>query len=149
MMDSTFVTAMAGVLGSLVGGSATVATTWITQKTLSRRELIQLELRKREALYGEFIGECAKLLMDAFTHTLDAPDKLLPLYALLNRIRLCATQPVLAEAERLLTLVTDQYFAKNLTLEEIRDLAHSEGADPMKAFGETCRAELKSIRAGM
>jgi hypothetical protein len=148
-MDSAFITAMAGVLGSLVGGSATVATTWITQKTAIRRELVQLELRKREALYGEFIGECAKLLMDAFTHTLDAPDKMLPLYALLNRIRLSATQPVLAEAERLLTFVTDQYFARNLTLEEIRDLARSEGADPLKTFGETCRAELKSIRGGV
>jgi hypothetical protein len=148
-MDSAFVTAMAGVLGSLVGGSATVATTWVTQKTASRRELIQLELRKREALYGEFIGECAKLLVDAFTHTLDAPDKLLPLYALLNRIRLSASQPVLAEAEHLLTLITDQYFARNLTLEDIRELARSEGADPLKTFGETCRAELKSVRAGV
>lgn len=145
-MDSAIVPAMAGVLGSLVGGSATVATTWITQKAVSRRELIQLEIRKREALYGEFIAECAKQLMDAFTHTLDTPEKLLPLYAMLNRIRLSASQPVLAEAERLLTRVTDQYFSRNLTLDEIRDLAHSEGADPLRTFGEACRAELKAMR---
>jgi hypothetical protein len=36
-MDATIVSAMAGVFGSLVGGSATVATAWITQKTLSKR----------------------------------------------------------------------------------------------------------------
>ena len=148
-MDSAILTAMAGVMGSLVGGSATVATTWIIQKTASKRELVQVELRKREALYGEFIAECAKLLMDAFTHTLDAPDKLLPLYALVNRIRLCASPPVLSEALHLLTRVTDQYFARNLTLDEIRDLARSGGADPLKTFGETCRAELKSIRTGV
>jgi len=142
------VTAMAGVMGSLVGGSATVATAWITQKTVNRRELTQLEMRKRETLYGEFIAECAKLLMDAFTHSLDAPEKLLPLYAMLNRIRLSASQPVLAEAERLLTRITDQYFEKNLTLDEMRDLAHSEGADPLRTFGEACRLELKSVRAG-
>jgi len=35
-MDMTAVSAMAGVLGSLVGGSATVATAWITQKTLKQ-----------------------------------------------------------------------------------------------------------------
>jgi hypothetical protein len=99
-MDNAIVTAMAGVLGSLAGGSATVATAWITQKTVSRRELTQLEMRKRETLYGEFIAECAKLLMDAFTHTLDTPEKLLLLYALLNRIRLCASLPVLAAAEQ-------------------------------------------------
>jgi hypothetical protein len=146
-MDSAIVPAMAGVLGSLVGGSATVATAWITQKAVNRRELTQLEMRKREALYGEFITECAKLLMDAFTHTLDTPEKLLPLYAMLNRIRLSASQPVLAEAERLLTRITDQYFSRNLTLDEIRDLARSEGADPLRTFGEACRAEFKSMRA--
>ena len=146
-MDTAIVPAMAGVLGSLVGGSATVATAWITQKATNRRELTQREMRKRETLYGEFIAECAKLVMDAFTHTLDTPEKLLPLYAMLNRIRLSASQPVLAEAERLLTRIADQYFSQNLTLDELRDLARSESADPLRPFGEACRAELKSIRA--
>ena len=148
-MEATTLAAMAGVLGSLVGGSATVATAWLTQSTQSRRELTQREMRKRETLYGEFIAECAKLLMDSFTHTLDAPEKMLPLYALVNRIRLCASKPVLAEAEHLLTRVTEQYFSRNLTLEEIRELARSEDADPLKSFGEACRAEFKSIRAGL
>ena len=104
-------------------------------------------MRKREALYGEFIGECAKLLLDAFIHTLDQPDKLLPIYALLNRIRLCGSPAVLAEAEHLLRRITDQYFAANLTVEDLRELAGSEEADPLRPFGEACRAELKSIRA--
>ena len=52
-MDNVSVTAMAGVLGSLVGGSATVATTWLTHRTQTRREFIRLEMRKREMLYGE------------------------------------------------------------------------------------------------
>ena len=148
-MDTTIVTAMAGVLGSLVGGSATVATTWIAQRTASRRELIQGDIKKREMLYGEFIGECAKLILDAFTHTLDKPETFFPLYALLNRIRLRASQPVLVEAERLLRHITEQYFARNLSVEEMRQLARSPDADPLKAFGEACRTELKSIRARM
>ena len=145
-MDSAIVSAMAAVLGSLVGGSATVATAWVTQKTVSKRELIQREIRKREALYGEFIAECARLIIDAFAHTLDKPDTLLPLYALINRVRLSASPPVLAEAEHLLKRITEQYFSRNLTLEEMRDLAIAEGADPLKAFGEACRVELKSMR---
>ena len=145
-MDTNFISAMSGVLGSLVGGSATVATAWITQKTLTRRELNVRDMRQREKLYADFIAECAKLLLDAFTHTLEDPEKLLALYALTNRIRLTASQPVLAEAERLLTHITDQYFSRNLTLQEMRQLAHSAGADPLKGFGEACRVELKSIR---
>ena len=146
-MDSAIVSTMAGVLGSLVGASAAVGTAWVTQRTVSQRELIQEEMRKRETLYGEFIAECAKLLVDAFTHTLDKPDTLLPLYALINRIRLSASQPVLVEAERLLRRITEQYFSRNLTLEEMRELTLSEGADPLKSFGEACRLELKSLRA--
>jgi hypothetical protein len=137
---------MSGVLGSLVGGSATVATAWVTQKTVNRRELIQTEIRKRETLYGEFIGDCAKLLVDAFTHTLEQPEKLLPIYAQINRIRLCASQPVLIEAEHVLRRITEQYFLRNLTIEELTRLARSEDADPLKEFGEACRAEIKSMR---
>jgi hypothetical protein len=148
-MDTALLSALSAVLGSLVGGSASVATTWMAQKTLNRREVLREELRKREALYGEFIGECAKLFMDAFTHNLEKPESLLPVFAQINRIRLCASREVLAEAERVLTRLTDQYFAKNLTVEDLRQLAHTEQADPLRDFGEACRAELKSLRGGM
>jgi hypothetical protein len=147
-MDTAIVSAAAAVLGSLVGGSATVATAWLTQKTVSKRELIHEEIRKREALYGEFIAECAKLLVDAFTHTLDKPDTLLPLYALINRLRLSASQPVLAEAENLLRHITEQYFLSNLTLEEMRDLTRSQDADPLSR-SEACRVDQIDAREGV
>ncbi len=44
---------------------------------LGRREVVGAETRKRESLYGEFIAECSKLLVDALDHALDNPDKLL------------------------------------------------------------------------
>ena len=146
-MDPTLLGAMSGVLGSLVGGSASVATAWVTQRTLSKRELTRADIRKREALYGEFINECSRLLMDALTHQLESPEKLLPAYALLNRIRLCAPGAVLAEAQNVTQRITDQYFSPNISTEEIRALAREQGADPLKSFGGECRAELESIRA--
>ena len=145
-MDVTWVGAMAGVLGSLVGGSASIATAWLTQRSQNVRELVRDEMHKREALYGEFVGECARLLMDAFTHTLEKPETLLKAYAQINRIRLCASPPVLDEAERLMVRITDQYFASNLAVEELRRVARSTEADPMQPFGEACRAELHSMR---
>ena len=145
-MDATLVSAMSAVLGSLVGGSASVATAWVTQRTSSKREMTRIEISKREALYGEFINECSRLLMDALTHQLDSPEKLLPVYALLNRIRLCASGAVLAEAENVARRITDQYFSPNVSTEEIRALARAQGADPLKSFGEACRAELESMQ---
>jgi hypothetical protein len=148
-MDTMVLSAMSGVMGSLVGGSATVATAWVTQQKLNRRELLREEIRKREVVYGEFIAECARVLMDAFTHTLEKPEKLLPLYALVNRVRLIATPPVLEKAEALLARITDQYFENNLTVDELRALTRAEDADPLKPFGEACRTELKAMWAEM
>jgi hypothetical protein len=149
-MDSTIVSAMAAVLGSLVGGSATVATTWVTQRTLGKRELLRADIRRRETLYGEFISECSARALDSFEHTLDKSERLLSIYALLNRIRLCASDAVLAEAERALTAITEQYFRPNLSLEQLRALIRDgANADPLKSFAQACRAELRSIRTAL
>ena len=67
------------------------------------------------------------------------------LYA--KRIRAKLTDAKIAEAEQLLRRITEQYFSSNLTVEEMRALASLEEADPLKAFGEACRAEIKSMRA--
>jgi hypothetical protein len=149
-MDPAIVSAMAAVLGSLVGGAATFATAWVTQRTLSKRELLGAEIRTRETLYGEFIRGCSKLVIDSFERTLDKPETLLPAYELLNRIRLCASNAVLAEAEQVLQRITEQYFSPNLSVDEIRELVRSgkADADPLRSFGEACRYELKAIRAG-
>jgi hypothetical protein len=145
-MDSNWLPALSGVLGSLVGGSVSFATAWITQKAGSKRELRRDEMRKREMLYGEFIAECAKRLVDAFEHRLEKPDTLLPVYALISRIRISASRPVVLEAEHLLARIMEQYFSNPLTVDELRRLARAEQGDPMRGFGEACRAELKSLR---
>lgn len=44
-------------------------------------------------------------------HTLDKPDAMLPAYALSNRIRLSASDAALAEAEKIVKRITEQYFA--------------------------------------
>ena len=146
-MDPAIVSATAAVFGSLVGSSATVATAWLTQKTLSKRELISADIHQREALYGEFIRECSKLVMDSFAHSLDKPETLLSVYELVNRIRLSGSDVVLAEAEHMLRRITEQYSSPNLSLDEMRALLRTGEPDPLKGFGEACRVELESMRA--
>jgi hypothetical protein len=149
-MDTTVVTAMAGVLGSLVGGSSTVAATWIAQRTLSRRDLLRTEIQKREALYGEFIKECSTSVVDSIDSRLEKPETLLPIYERLNRIRLSASDAVLREAEQALIAVTERYFGPNLSLEEVREIIRAGHAvDPLRGFAEACRAELKSMRGAL
>ena len=147
-MDNSIVTALAGILGSLVGGTATATTAWVSARTQGKRALVAAEMKKREALYGEFINECCERAIDSFGRSLDKPEVLLTSYELLNRIRLCASQTVLQEAEQAMAVIMDQYFASNLSLEEMRSLMRKgANVDPLKRFAEACRAELKAMLA--
>jgi hypothetical protein len=151
-MDPAILSALAAVLGSAVGGSATLGTAWVTQKTQSRRAVARAEIRKRETLYGEFIGECSKLLIDALDHTLEDPGKLLQIYALQNRIRLTSSDAVVAAADETLHRILKQYFEENITQEALRDLTLSltddqlKRDDPLKPFSEACRKELWALQ---
>ena len=148
-METTIVTALAGIVGSLCGGSASVATAWVTQKTRNKRERIRAEVNKREALYGEFINECSNRVMDSLDRNLDRPQTLLSIYALLNRIRLCASDAVLTQAEELMRFIMQQYFASNVSVEEFQERVHKQRIDPLKAFSEACRRELMSMHANV
>ena len=71
-------------------------------------------------------------------------------YELINRIRLSASDTVLAAPEDVLRQITERYFSPNLSAEELRGLVRSGSADPVRRFGEACRNELKSVkRAGI
>lgn len=148
-MDPTIIAAAAGVFGSICGGSASVATAWVTHKTRARREAVLAELAKRETLYGEFITECSSRVIDAYERNLDSTERVLPIYALLNRIRLCASEAVLAQATVVVESIMDQYFAPNISIEEFHKRAHDGGIDPLKAFSECCRSELLSMHAAI
>jgi hypothetical protein len=146
-MDTTIVSALAGIFGSLSGGSASVATAWLAQNRRNKREALRAELSKREALYGEFINECSKRVIDSFGRNLDKPQTLLSIYALLNRIRLCASDEVLTQAVELVKFIMEQYFAPNVSIEEFHNHVHNEHIDPLKAFSEACRRELMSMQS--
>jgi hypothetical protein len=75
-VDANLITGLAGVLGSVSGASAAIATTWIAQKSQTVRERAKSETRKREILYGDFITEASRLVVDAWDHSLDRPDTL-------------------------------------------------------------------------
>jgi hypothetical protein len=148
-MDPSVVTGLAAVLGSLVGGFSTLATAWVTQRTQTRRQLLETEIRKREQLYAEFIAECSKLAVDALDHNLEGTQKVFQVYALQNRIRLVATDAVVASTDYALSRIFQQYFGPNLSKDELRQLALSRSDDPLKPFSEACRGELASLRASL
>ena len=140
-MDSALITGMAAVLGSLAGAFASIATTWMTQRSQRIREHAQLELRRREVLYGDFIAEVSRLTGDAFGHSLEHPETFANVYGLFGRMNLVASAPVMKAAEDCCRYLVDLY-SKNMTQEEIVTTLRETSAHPLTAFGSACRLEL-------
>jgi len=145
-MDPAILSASAAVLGSIAGASASLATAWINQRVQGKRAAVQVETRKREQLYADFITECSKLALDALDHTLDRPETLQLAYTLVNRIRLTSSDAVLHAAEAAIQEILATYRAPNIPIEKLRDMPLAEIHDPLKAFSEACRYELRLLR---
>jgi hypothetical protein len=147
-MDSTYVTAVAAACGSLVGAAATIVTTCITQRTQRAFAEREEKLRNREALFGEFITEASRLTVEALGHSLERPDTFVKLYGITGRIRLVATDPILAAAEACTRQIIDLYAKPNLTVEQIRLAFERDRLDPIRAFSVACRKEFLQIAGG-
>ncbi len=144
-MNSTVVTATAAALGSLVGAAASIATTWITQRTQTIRADSEWKLRQRESLYKKFITEASRLAVDALAHSLEGTDKLMALYGILSCIRLMSGEEVVRQGEACCRRIIKLYGRPNLTTDQIRAAAEAHGLDdidPLKDFSTACRNEL-------
>ena len=147
-MNSTVLTAIAAALGSLVGATASIATTWITQRTQTIRAHWEWKLRERESLYKEFITEASCLAVDALAHSLERPDQIMALYGILSRIRLMSGEEVVRQGEACCHRIMDLYGRPNLTTDQIRTAAEGhdfDDIDPLKEFSTACRKELLSM----
>ena len=144
-MNSNLITALAAIFGSLVGALGSAVGTSIVQKHQDRRDLLGKKIVRREALYSDFIAESARFLVDALQHNVGDPQKLIPVYALLSRIRLSSSSRVLGTAEEVIMAILHAYEQPNLTPEQIQIRAVN-GEDPLRQFSDTCRAELDSLQ---
>ncbi len=137
-MNANLITALAGVLGSVTGASAAIATTWISQKSQTLRERAKWETRKRETLYGDFITEASQRLADAFDHSLDKPETL---------VKLVSSDAVLTAAQECCDRVVELYGEPNRKIDEIFTTLRSGELEALERFSDACRIELRKYSA--
>jgi hypothetical protein len=130
--------------GSVIGAVSSTVTTWIGQRRRERRERVANKVSQLEPLYSEFINESARLLVDAVQHSLEDPSKLVPIYALISRIRLRSSTEVIESGDRLIATILKVYIERNLTPEELYSAA-SKHKDDLQEFSTACRRELESL----
>jgi hypothetical protein len=147
-MDAGYISAMAALAGAAIGGLTTFATSWMTQYVQVKAQRIAHEREKREALFGHFLEEAAKLYSDAMQNKREDATALINIYALANRIRLISSPRVIESADMLTRVIIDTYLAPNVTMEGVRARWIEGGVDPLRDFGEACREELGMIGKG-
>ena len=150
-MNGRVISALAALMGALVGGLASLASTWVSERSRHRRVRLHREIAKRETTYSEFIERASKLYAASATHRIDDGDGelagMVSLYAVSSRIRLFASDQVIMEAEKVIDRIVRQYGADNLSAEQLRMTAENRD-DPLKAFSVICRYELQDLQRG-
>ena len=152
-MDGVISNGVAAIRGALVGGLASLTSTWVSERTRHKRDLLQREITKRESTYSEFIDHASKLYVTSATHNLNDHDAnfeselegAVSLYGIASRIRLFASDRVIKETEAVLDVILVQYGAENISLHELRERKLKE-RDPLKSFSVSCRRELQELQ---
>ena len=152
-MDVGISNGVAAIMGAFVGGLASLASGWLSERTRHKRDLLQREITKRETAYSDFIDHASKLYVTSATHKLNDNDTNLEselegpisLYGIASRIRLFASDRVIKEAEAVLDQIIIQFGAENISLDELRERKLNE-RDPLKAFSVSCRSELQDLQ---
>jgi hypothetical protein len=145
-MDTATVATTAAAIGTFAGASASVVTTWITQRMQTTRANLEWKLRERESLYSEFLTEASRLAVDATLHSLDRPDQLVTMYGLLSRIRLISNDEVLKEAEGCVRRIVELYRRPNMTTDQFQAALEANELDPLREFSIGCRMELLTLQ---
>lgn len=142
--DPATISAMSALAGSGIGALASVTTSWLTHYFQSRAQRLSQEGARRERLFSDFVDHASQTYADGIVREdLDGPEKLVPLYATINKLRLFATPDTIRAAEGVLEGIVETYHAPPSALEHRKSVA---AHDILQAFAESCRRELKSLR---
>ncbi len=141
-MHSAILTA---IIGSGASGVASVFLSIFGQHSLSRKTMLMRDMAKREQLYSEFIQESAKLYIDVLDGVTKKPSSLVPLYSLVNRMRLISSSKVLLAAKRVADEILNSQNLAPITLQELQAIARENQPNVMRDFSEACRLERESL----
>src|SRR6516225_3424748 len=144
-MNAAYVSAIAALAGSVIGGLTTFAAAWVTQRQQANVQWLLQEKTRRQELYQQFIEEASKVYLDALMHDQAEIPALVSLYASVNKMRVVSTPEVTERADKLVRMIVEAYFLPKNTLPELRAMMKSGALDFLRDFSEACREELAAV----
>jgi hypothetical protein len=147
-MDVAYISALAALSGSVVGGMTAGLTTWLSQRAQVKAGQLAREMSRRDDLYKDFILAASKAYGDALMSSEPQIQEILALYAMVSRMRLMSLPRTLACAEKVMDATLATYFAPNKTIRELHELTKAGvEIDPLRDFSEAARDELVAFNA--
>jgi hypothetical protein len=146
-MDNTLIGVLAALGGSIIGATTPVLSNFVLQRSVTQRELTNREIAQREELYSEFIRQGTACYAKALAQSLESIDEIVAMYALVNRIRLFASESILQAAEAFVKNVVEKYGEKNMSIDQMKSAVLEQNVDPLNDFALKCRSELRTVYA--
>jgi hypothetical protein len=149
-MNPAYISALAALAGSIIGGLTSLATSWLAQRAQAEAGELTRNRRRRERLYRTFIEEASRLYIDALgqdeSQALEQTAGLVKIYAVVSRMRVLSSPQVIEATENIMRKIVDTYAAPNKTFPELREMLHRDvNIDPLREFSEACRAEFDAL----
>ena len=143
-MDPAYLSAVAALAGSTIGGLTSLTASWLTQHVQFSAQQRAGNLSKREELYKDFIGEASRWYADAFEHDKAEIANLVGLYALVSRMRVFSSPAVIESADRVVRTIIEAYLAPNRTFRDLTEVIDNDAMNPLRDFSNACRDELRA-----
>jgi hypothetical protein len=141
-VDAAYISALAALSGSIIGGLTSLGASWLTQNAQARtQQLLDDKGRRRQELYKAFIEEALRLYGEALVSDDAEVSKFVALHVMLSRMRVLSSQPVVENAEKVIHLIAETFFEPNKTLRDLR--GKGEKVDILRHFSEACREDLQ------
>ena len=132
---------------ALLGGLTCAGAIYFMQWRQLQAKRIMRELYRREDVYSRFIEQASEIWLDEF-ETLHDPGKLIGLSALVGRIRLASTQPVLEAAEGVMDFLLETCQRRPEGVHDLIGQAPREFMAPLTVFTAACRVERERMLRG-
>lgn len=143
-MDTAYISALAALAGSAVGGLTSLTASLLMQRAQFKAQQLAHYIGRRGDLYKDFIEDASKTFADAIEHDVADASKLVRLYALVSRMRVLSSEVVIDEADRVMRRIIETYQSPNRPIRDIvgHDLK-DDVLDPLRDFSNACRGELR------
>jgi hypothetical protein len=143
-MDPAYLSAMAALAGSTIGGFTSLAASWLSHRVEFSAQYRATDRSHREELYKSFIQEAARLYADAFEHDHPEVSNMVNLYALVSQMRVLSSGEVVTAADQVVAKIVETYLEPNRSFRDVREFINDERMDPLRDFSTACRDDLHS-----